>query len=51
MAVIINGTTFPLQYKRTTSRPIDSTSVFTTIEDATIYARNTDTTPYVPYPS
>lgn len=51
MAVTINGTPFALQYKRTTSRPIDATSVFATLEDATIYARNTDTTAYVPYPS
>lgn len=47
--VKINGSSFALQYKRTTSRPIDSTDVFDTIEDARVYARNTDTEPYVPY--
>lgn len=45
----INGSSFALQYKRTTSRPIDSTDVWDTIEDAHIYARNTDTEAYVPY--
>lgn len=47
--VKINGSSFALQYKRTTSRPIDSTSCFDTIEDARVYARNTDTEVYVPY--
>lgn len=47
--VKINGSSFALQYKRTTSRPIDSTEVFATIEDARVYARNTDTETYVPY--
>lgn len=47
--VDINGSSFALQYKRTTSRPIDSTSCFDTIEDARVYARNTDTEAYVPY--
>lgn len=45
----INGSSFALQYKRTTSRPIDSTDVWDTIEDARVYARNTDTEAYVPY--
>lgn len=47
--VKINGSSFALQYKRTNSRPIDSTDVWDTLEDAHIYARNTDTEPYVPY--
>lgn len=47
--VKINGSSFALQYKRTTSRPIDSTEVFDTVEDARVYARNTSAEPYVPY--
>lgn len=47
--VKINGSSFALQYKRTTYRPIDSSSVFDTIEDARVYARNTDTEAYFPY--
>lgn len=47
--VKINGSSFALQYKRTTYRPIDSSSVFETIEDARVYARNTDTEAYFPY--
>ena len=47
--VKINGSSFALQYKRTTYRPIDSSSVFDTIEDARVYARNTDTEGYFPY--
>lgn len=47
--VKINGSSFALQYKRTTYRPIDSSCVFDTIEDARVYARNTDTEPYFPY--
>lgn len=47
--VKINGSSFALQYKRTTYRPIDSSCVFDTIEDARVYARNTDAEPYFPY--
>lgn len=47
--VKMNGSSFALQYKRTTYRPIDSSCVFDTIEDARVYARNTDTEPYFPY--
>lgn len=47
--VKINGSSFALQYKRTTYRPIDSSSVFDTIEDARVYARNTDAEAYFPY--
>ena len=46
----INGSSFALQYKRTTGRPIDSTATFKTLEDATSYARNTDAEEYFPYP-
>jgi hypothetical protein len=48
--VKINGSSFALQYKRTTGRPIDSTATFKTLEDATSYARNTDAEEYFPYP-
>lgn len=47
--VKINGSSFALQYKRTTGRPIDSTETFKTLEDATSYARNTDAEEYFPY--
>ena len=47
--VKINGSSFALQYKRTTGRPIDSTETFKTLEDATSYARNTDEEEYFPY--
>lgn len=47
--VKINGSSFPHQYRRTNSFPIDSTETWTTIEDATAYARNTDTESYLPY--
>ena len=47
--VKINGSSFALQYKRTTGRPIDSTETFKTLEDATSYARNTDAEEYIPY--
>lgn len=47
--VKINGSSFPHQYRRTNSFPIDSTETWTTIEDATAYARNTDTEAYLPY--
>lgn len=49
--VKINGSSFALQYKRTTGRPIDSTETFKTLEDATSYARNTDAEEYFPYPT
>ena len=49
--VKINGSSFALQYKRTTGRPIDSTATFKTLEDATSYARNTDAEEYFPYPA
>ena len=48
--VKINGSSFALQYKRTTARPIDSTATFKTLEDATSYARNTDAEEYFPLP-
>ena len=47
--VKINGSSFALQYKRTTYRPIDSSSVFDTIEDARVYARNTDAVAFFHY--
>lgn len=47
--VKINGSSFALQYKRTTGRPIDSTETFKTLEDAISYARNTDAEEYFPY--
>lgn len=49
--VKINGSSFALQYKRTTGRPIDSTETFKTLEEATSYARNTDAEEYFPYPT
>ena len=49
--VKINGSSFALQYKRTTGRPIDSTDTFKTLEDAISYARNTDAEEYFPYPA
>lgn len=49
--VKINGSSFALQYKRTTGRPIDSTETFKTLEDAISYARNTDAEEYFPYPA
>lgn len=45
----INGASFALQYKRTTSRPIDSTETWETLEQARKYAQNVDATQYVPY--
>lgn len=48
--VKINGSSFALQYKRTTNRPIDSSEMFSTLEDAEAYARNTDEEEYFPYP-
>lgn len=47
--VKILGSAFDLSYRRTTPYPIDATSVFDTIEDARVYARNNDTETYVPY--
>ena len=45
----LTGTPFGTTYKRTTSRPMDSSEIFDTIEDARVYAKNTDKI-YVPYP-
>lgn len=44
-----SSSSFALQYKRTTSRPIDSTDVWGTKNEATAYARNTATEAQVPY--
>lgn len=49
MALKIKGDSFAGRYKRVNSYAIDSTDVWDTLEDAHIYARNTDTEPYVPY--
>ena len=40
--VKINGVSFEKQYRRTTSRPIDSTDTWKSKEDAESYARNTE---------
>lgn len=45
----IPGTPFASSYKRTSSRPIDSSEIFDTIEDAHVYAKNAQKI-YVPYP-
>lgn len=45
----IPGASFAIQYRRTSGRPIDSTSTWKSLADATRYARNTDEDPYVPY--
>ena len=45
----IPGSAFDLSYRRTTPYPIDATSVFSTLESATEYARNNGTEVYVPY--
>ena len=47
--VKITGSALDLSYRRTTPYPVDASSVFDTIEDARVYARNTDTEAYVPY--
>lgn len=49
MPLKIKGDSFAGRYKRVNDYPIDSTDVWDTIEDARVYARNTDTEPYVPY--
>lgn len=49
MALKIKGDSFAGRYKRVNSYAIDSTEVWETIEDARVYARNTDTEAYVPY--
>ena len=40
---------FAGRYKRVNGYSIDSTDVWETLEEARVYARNTDTEPYVPY--
>lgn len=49
MALNIKGDSFAGRYKRVNGYPIDSTDVWDTLEDARVYARNTDAQPYVPY--
>lgn len=49
MALEIKGDSFAGRYKRTNDYAIDSTDVWDTLENAHIYARNTDTEAYVPY--
>lgn len=49
MGLNIKGDTFAGRYKRVNDYPIDSTDVWSTIEDARVYARNTDTEIYLPY--
>ena len=48
MALQISGASFALQYRRTNSKSIDSTEVWTTLADAQAYAANTDDVKYVP---
>lgn len=45
----LTGTPFSTTYKRTTSRPMDSSEIFETIDAATMYAQNANKT-HVPYP-
>lgn len=45
----IPGASFAIQYRRTSGRPIDATSTWKSLVDATRYARNIDEVPYVPY--
>ena len=45
----IPGASFAIQYRRTSGRPIDATSTWKSLADATRYARNIDEVPYVPY--
>lgn len=47
--LVLPGTPFGTTYKRTTPRPMDSSEIFDSIEDARVYARNTSKA-YVPYP-
>lgn len=49
MALNIKGDSFAGRYKRVNAYSIDSTDVWETLEEARVYARNTDTEPYVPY--
>ena len=49
MALDIKGSSFAGRYKRVNGYTIDSTDVWETLEEARVYARNTDTEPYVPY--
>ena len=49
MALDIKGSSFAGRYKRVNGYSIDSTDVWETLEEARVYARNTDTEPYVPY--
>ncbi len=49
MALEIKGDSFAGRYKRVNDYAIDSTDVWDTLENAHIYARNTDTEAYVPY--
>lgn len=48
-SLVIAGASFYLQYKRTRSLPIDSTSTWNYLEKATRYAQNIDTVAYAPY--
>ena len=48
-SLVIAGASFYLQYKRTRSLPIDSTSTWNSLEKATRYAQNIDTVAYAPY--
>lgn len=45
----IPGASFAIQYRRTSGRPIDATSTWKSLADATRYACNIDEVPYVPY--
>ena len=45
----IPGASLAIQYRRTSARPMDSTSTWKSSEGALRYARNTDEEPYVPY--
>lgn len=49
MALDIKGSSFAGRYKRVNGYSIDSTDVWETLEEARVYARNTDTEAYVPY--
>ena len=49
MALDIKGSSFAGRYKRVNGYSINSTDVWETLEEARVYARNTDTEPYVPY--
>ena len=49
MPLKIKGDSFAGRYKRVNDYPIDTTDVWETRDDAEVYARNTDTIPYVPY--